>query len=77
MLMVVGNYLRTNIKYWNIVDFRRRRIQGWGEEEEKLSEFLRNVCLNSSLVPNVAKKLSELRFSATKAVPSWAAEAVG
>lgn len=48
----------------------------WGEEEGKSSVFLRRSCLNSSLVPNVVRKLFALRYFVMVAELPWVAEAV-
>jgi hypothetical protein len=55
------------------------RIEGsvkWGEEEGKSSVFLRRSCLNSSLVPNVVRKLFALKYTVMMAELPWVAEAV-
>ncbi len=48
----------------------------WGEEEGKSSVFLRRSCLNSSLVPNVVRKLFALKYAVMMAELPWVAEAV-
>lgn len=55
------------------------RIEGsvkWGEEEGKSSVFPRRSCLNSSLVPNVVRKLFALKYAVVMAELPWVAEAV-
>jgi hypothetical protein len=43
-------------------------LEKWGGEEGKLSTFLRNGYLNSSLVRNAGKRQFELRFIVMKIV---------
>lgn len=74
--MLIGKYLRANIKYWYVVDFYGyRRIWTWGEEGEKLFAFPRNVYLDFSLVLGVERKLLGLKFFVTKVALSWVAGA--
>jgi hypothetical protein len=74
--MDLGEYLRTNIKYWNGITLKARSASIWGEEEGKLSAYPRNVYLNSSPAQNVGRKPLELKSSETKVALLWAAEAV-
>jgi hypothetical protein len=53
-----------------------RRSLVWGEEGERLFEFLKSVYLDSSLALDVERKRLELKFSARRIVPSLAAVAV-
>jgi hypothetical protein len=48
----------------------------WGEEGERLFEFLRSVYLDSSLALDVEKKQSELRFFARRIALSLVVVAV-
>jgi hypothetical protein len=49
----------------------------WEEEEEKLFIFPRSDYPNSSLAPDVGKKLLKSRFSATNPVQQWVAVVAG
>lgn len=75
--MVVGKYLRANIKYWILQILGIGRTGTWGVEGERLFAFPRSVCLGSSLVQDVAKKPCALRFFEMKTEPWSAAEAAG
>jgi hypothetical protein len=54
----VGRYLRANIKILVGHEFQGiEEVQRWGEEGGKLFVFPRNIFLNSSLAPDVERKL--------------------
>jgi hypothetical protein len=53
-----------------------RRPLIWGEEGERLSEFLKNVYLDSSLALDAERKQLELKFFARKITLLLAAVAV-
>jgi len=65
--MVIGKYLRTNIKYWcNVKLCTIEGFEIWGEEGEKSFASQRSVYLNSFLALSAVRKLSELKFFVKK-----------
>jgi hypothetical protein len=67
--MVVGQVFKDKHKILGCCELDG--IEGfgrWGEEEGKLFGFPRSICLNSSLVPNVVRKLCVLRSPVIRVV---------